>query len=107
LHRSQETAVTVTVTVTVKLDPALAEQLRRRATTTGRSASEVIRQALGEYLSTPPRSKQRSPHALGHDLFGRFRGDPRLAEQRKIALADLWATKHAARKPPKPAVSKR
>jgi Arc/MetJ-type ribon-helix-helix transcriptional regulator len=97
----------VAVTVTVKLDPALEEQLRRRATTTGRSASDVIRQALGEYLAAPPKSRQRSPHALGQDLFGQFRGDPRLAEQRKTVLADLWAAKHAARKPPKLAASKR
>jgi plasmid stability protein len=87
-----------TMAVSVKLDPPLEEQLRRRAAATQSSTSEVLRRALREYLATEPRSAaQPSAHDLGSDLFGRFKGAPDLARQRKQALADIWAAKHKAK----------
>ncbi len=84
--------------VSVKLDPPLEEQLRRRAAATQSSTSEVLRRALREYLAAEPRSAaQPSAHVLGNDLFGRFKGAPDLARQRKQALADIWASKHKAK----------
>jgi plasmid stability protein len=87
-----------TMAVSVKLDPPLEEQLRRRAAATQSSTSEVLRRALREYLATEPRAAaQPSAHALGSDLFGRFKGAPDLARQRKQALADIWTAKHKAK----------
>jgi plasmid stability protein len=84
--------------VSVKLDPPLEEQLRRRAAATQSSTSEVLRCALREYLAAEPQSvAQPSAHALGSDLFGRFKGAPDLARQRKHALADIWTVKHKAK----------
>jgi len=36
-----------------------------------------------------------SAYALGSELFGRYSGPADLATQRKSALAEAWAEKHA------------
>jgi predicted transcriptional regulator len=83
------------MTVTIKLDVPLEERLRQRAASTGRSTSEVIRAALQAYLDQPEADTARSAFALGEDLFGRHQGPADLAQGRKKAVADAWATKHA------------
>lgn len=85
------------VTITVKLDATLEEQLRRRAAGTGRSTSEVIRAALAAYLQQTDQEAVPSAYVLGRDLFGRFAGDPDLAQNRKRLLAATWSAKHGAR----------
>lgn len=85
------------MTVTVKLDPVLEEQLRLRAAGSGRSTSEVIRAALVAYLAGEQPAEGVSAHALGADLFGRHRGDPDLAQDRKQRLAEAWQDKHRTR----------
>lgn len=82
------------MTVTIKLEAALEEQLRQRASTTGRSTSEVVRAALQAYLAQDERGPPQSAFDLGAELFGRHRGAADLAQNRKGALADLWAERH-------------
>jgi plasmid stability protein len=86
------------MTVTVKLDAELEELLRRRAAATGRTTSDVIRDALQAWLVTGDAPQPPSAHALGADLFGRFRGAADLATRRKAVAAEAWADKHAARR---------
>lgn len=85
------------MTISVKLDPALEQQLRRRAAGTGRSTSEVIRAALVAYLEQPEAAAVASAYALGADLFGRFGGPSDLARNRKRLLGDIWSAKHERR----------
>lgn len=85
------------MTVTIKLETALEEQLRQRAAATGRSTSEVVRAALQSYLAQSERGPQRSAYELGAELFGRHRGPAGLAQDRKRALADVWADRQARR----------
>lgn len=85
------------MTVTVKLDALLEEQLRQRAAASGATTSDVIRQALLAYLNAPIGTGTPSAYALGANLFGRHRGAPELASQRKKLLADAWADKHPQR----------
>lgn len=85
------------MTVTVKLDAMLEEQLRQRAAASGATTSDVIRAALLAYLNAPERASAPSAHALGADLFGRYRGAPDLAERRKALLTETWSDKHARR----------
>ena len=85
------------MTMTIKLAPEMEQELRRRSAALGRPASALIREALAQYLSGDMPA-ERSAFALGADLFGRHRGAPDLAEQRKRHVADAWAEKHAARR---------
>lgn len=85
------------MTVTIKLDPELETLLRRRAHSTGRSTSDVVRAALQAYLAQPDALPPRSAHDLGADLFGRHAGPADLASRRKAAAADAWAERHARR----------
>jgi plasmid stability protein len=85
------------MTMTVKLDPLLEEQLRQRAASSGRSASDVIRAALHAYFAQRDGTAPLSAHALGADLFGRHSGPADLAQTRKRAVADAWAGKHSTR----------
>jgi len=84
------------MTMTVKLDPALELRLRNHSAALGQPASEIIRQALQEFLAGTPEADS-SAFSMGSDLFGRHHGPADLASQRKQATADLWADKHAAR----------
>ena len=84
------------MTMTVKLDPTLEQRLRLQSAALGRPASELIREALVAYLDGAP-AQPLSAYALGSDLFGRFSGPADLATQRKAALAEAWAGKHAER----------
>lgn len=85
------------MTMTVKLDPLLEEQLRQRAASSGRSASELVRAALVQYLEQPDAAPALSAHALGAGLFGRHRGTADLAQTRKRAAAEVWRDKHSRR----------
>lgn len=85
------------MTVTIKLESGLEEQLRQRATATGRTTSDVVRAALQAYLAAPEAERGLSPHALGEDLFGRHRGPADLAGTRKQAAADAWQQRHTRR----------
>ena len=87
------------MTMTVKLDPTLEQRLRQQSAALGRPASELIREALVAYLDSAP-AQPLSAYALGSDLFGRFSGPVDLAAQRKSALAEVWAGKHAKRAGP-------
>jgi Arc/MetJ-type ribon-helix-helix transcriptional regulator len=62
----------------------------------GVSASQVIREALVQWLDRQPEPTP-SAHALGADLFGRHAGPPDLATDRKRALSEIWAERAAAR----------
>lgn len=83
------------MTVSVKLDTALEAQLRRHAAATGRTTSEVLRAALVAYLEHGDTAPARSAYELGTTVFGRHRGAPDLATNRKRELADLWSAKRS------------
>ena len=85
------------MTVTIKLETALEEQLRQRASATGRSTSEVVRAALQAYLAQDEGGPLRSAFNLGAELFGRHRGPVNLAQDRKRALADAWGERQSRR----------
>lgn len=85
------------MTVTIKLETALEEQLRQRASATGRSTSEVVRAALQAYLAQDDPGPLRSAFDLGAEFFGRHRGPANLAQDRKRALADAWGERQARR----------
>jgi plasmid stability protein len=87
----------VIVTVTIKLESGLEEQLRQRASATGRSTSDVVRAALQAYLAQDEKGPPRSAYELGAEFFGRHRGPADLAEERKQALHDAFAQRHEAR----------
>ncbi len=84
------------MTVTIKLEATLEERLRQRAASSGRSTSDVMRAALSAYLAVPE-GAPRSAFDLGADLFGRHRGPPDLAEDRRQHANDVWAERHARR----------
>ena len=84
------------MTMTVKLDPALEQRLRQRCAAQGVPASQVIREALVQWLDRQPEAEP-SAHALGADLFGRHAGPADLAMGRKQALSDIWAERLANR----------
>jgi plasmid stability protein len=81
------------MTMTVKLDESLERTLRQRSTELGRSASDLMREALQTYLTRtePP---VPSAFALGQDLFGRYEASANLASQRKSELALIWDQKY-------------
>ena len=83
------------MTMTVKLTPELESGLRRYAAASGVSASEVIREAVRQYLVNVP-AAQPSAFALGAGLFGRHGGPADLASTRKAAVAEIWADKRRA-----------
>jgi len=80
------------MTMTVKLDSALESRLRERSARSGRTSSELIREALTAYLGEPA-GEATSAYALGLDLFERHAGSPGLAASRKAELASIWADK--------------
>lgn len=85
------------MTVSVKLETALEAQLRRHAAATGRTTSEVLRAALVAYLERGE-APARSAYELGASVFGRHRGAPELATNRKRELIELWSAKRSAQR---------
>jgi Arc/MetJ-type ribon-helix-helix transcriptional regulator len=86
------------MTVTIKLEAPLEEQLRRRAQSSGRSTSDVIRAALRAYLAQEEPGPPRSAFELGAELFGRYSGPADLATHRKDAFAQAVAQRHGGRR---------
>ena len=84
------------MTMTVKLDPEMEQALRQCSAAQRRPASALIRDALGEYLAKEDNASL-SAHALGADLFGRYRGPKDLAARRKAVMSELVNAKHPAR----------
>jgi predicted DNA-binding protein len=85
------------MTMTIKLAPEMEQRLRQRSEALGQPASALIREALATYLASEVPGEV-SAYALGTDLFGRHRGAPDLAVNRKAHLADVLAEKHRARR---------
>ena len=54
----------------VRLDDELEKKIRAMAEKTRVSKSEIVREALTEYLEA--REAEERPYDLGRDLFGRF-----------------------------------
>jgi plasmid stability protein len=84
------------MTMTVKLPSEMEQALRQRSAALGKSASEVLREALRAYLETVP-APRPSAYAAGEDLFGRHAGPTHLARDRKSEWARLIEDKQAAR----------
>jgi plasmid stability protein len=84
------------MTMTVKLPSELEQALRQRSAALGKSASEVLREALRSYLASTP-ATQPSAFAAGEDLFGKHAGPADLARDRKREWAQFVEVKHAAR----------
>ena len=82
--------------MTVKLNAPLERTLRQRSAELGRSASDLMREALQAYLNqTEPPAP--SAFALGQDLFGKYGASDQLANlatERKAELALIWDQKH-------------
>lgn len=85
------------MTMTIKLAPDMEQRLRQRSAALGQPASVLIREALATYLANEV-PEEMSAYALGADVFGRHRGAPDLAENRKAHLADVLAEKHRSRR---------
>lgn len=83
--------------MTIKLAPEMEQRLRQRSIALGQPASALIREALAAYLAGEVPAPM-SAYALGAEVFGRHRGAPDLAENRKAHLADALAEKHRARR---------
>jgi plasmid stability protein len=84
------------MTMTVKLPSEMEQALRQRSAALGKSASEVLREALRSYLASAPATPP-SAYAAGEDLFGKHAGPADLARDRKHAWAQLVEDKQAAR----------
>ncbi len=84
------------MTMTVKLDPGLEQRLRQRSLALGCTASDIIREALADWLDRTPDAVP-SAHQLGADLFGRYSGPADLASNRKAYAAQAFADKNARR----------
>jgi plasmid stability protein len=89
------------MTLTVKLDSSTEQDLRLQAAASGRTTSEIMREALLQWLALAPAPNAGS-YACGVDLFGKHAGPANLATNRKAALAQDWASKHAALAPSAP-----
>lgn len=85
------------MTMTIKLAPDMEQRLRQRSAALGQPASVLIREALAAYLDSEAPAEM-SAYALGAELFGRHRGAPDLAGNRKAHLADVLADKQRARR---------
>ncbi len=86
------------MTITIKLESALEEQLRQRASAMGCSTSEVVRSALQVYLSSNEDASLRSPFELGADLFGRHWGAADLSTRRRLGFVAAAVERHARRR---------
>ena len=84
------------MTMTVKLPSEMEQALRLRSAALGKSASEVLREALQSYLEATP-GPRLSAYAAGEDLFGQHAGPSHLARDRKSEWARLIQGKQAAR----------
>jgi plasmid stability protein len=80
------------MTLTVKLDTHTEQSLRLRIAASGRSVSEIMREALLQWLAQTP-APAAGAYALGADLFGKHAGPSDLATHRKAELARAWDAK--------------
>jgi plasmid stability protein len=80
------------MTLTVKLDAHTEQSLRLRIAASGRSVSDIMREALLQWLAQTP-APDASAYALGADLFGKHTGPADLATQRKAELLKAWDAK--------------
>lgn len=79
----------------VRLDPDTQLLLQRLARRSGRSKSEVLREALRRYAEEPEPSENNGLYALIADLVGTARGGAEaLAREHKNAYLEALKRKH-------------
>ncbi len=96
-YNTNHITVDFAMTLTVKLDPQTEQSLRLRMAASGRSVSEIMREALLQWLAQTP-APPSGAYALGAELFGRHAGPENLSTDRKALLAQAWD----AKRPPMP-----
>ena len=78
----------------VKLDAETEALLRRLARTSGRTQSDILREALVRYSADREKDSADSPYALIADLVGIAQGGPTdLARRHKQAFRDALANR--------------
>lgn len=83
--------------LSVRLEPKLEQQLAAYSVETGKNKSEIVKQALTDFLAKEVPTK--SSYELGKDLFGKYgSGKSDLATRRKEYLRDILSEKHARRR---------
>lgn len=80
--------------LTLRLEQDVEERIRLEAERENRTKTELVKEAISEYLNKKVRSQ--SPFLLGEDLFGRYgSGESDRAETYKDRLKELLVAKHA------------
>ncbi len=75
--------------ITIRIDSGLAKALEQASRRLGLRRSDIVRQALRQYLAAEARSSRKVPHERVSDLIGKLASQvPDLAESHRESILD-------------------
>jgi metal-responsive CopG/Arc/MetJ family transcriptional regulator len=83
--------------LSVRLPGEIEKELTRVARLEETTKTQIVREAIVDFLSRRKKEQQNTPYRLGKDLFGVYEGEADLSQNYKNKLDDLLHEKYRHR----------
>jgi predicted DNA-binding protein len=80
--------------ISLRLPAELEQELNLIAKLELTTKTQIVRQAIIEYIANLKRKRDDTPYSLGHDLFGVYDGDEELSSDYKNRLDKILDEKY-------------
>ena len=80
--------------LSVRLPAKIERELTLVARYNHTTKTQIVRQAIADFLSRQKNEQQNTPYLLGRDLFGVYEGDEDLSQNYKNKLGNILHEKH-------------
>ena len=81
--------------ISIRLPFELEQELNTIAKLESTTKTQIVREAIEQFIANLKEKKTQTPYSLGHDLFGVYEGDENLSSNYKNRLDEILNEKHS------------
>jgi len=81
--------------ISLRLPFELEQELTTIAKLESKTKTQIVREALVQFIAEVKEKKTQTPYSLGHDLFGVYEGEEDLSSTYKNRLDDILDEKYS------------
>ncbi|MDQ7086077.1 MAG: hypothetical protein Q9M36_14710 [Sulfurovum sp.] len=81
--------------ISLRLPYALEQELTTIAKLESSTKTQIVREAIVQFITNLKEQKTQTPYSLGNDLFGVYDGDENLSSDYKNRLDEILTEKHS------------
>ena len=81
--------------ISIRLPFELEQELNTIAKLESTTKTQIVREAIEQFIANLKEKKTQTPYSLGHDLFGVYEGDENFSSNYKNRLDEILNEKHS------------